>query len=129
MAPNAESHILQIKIIKYLLPGLFLLKIFFSFSHNEYKTPIKKGGSPFSFLRKKTSKGQFRLRLLGQRFWKQRHLCLAEIKTKHKGVVVALKKVFWTRHFGNMFMESSVMADILNRSNFYFTFSYNLRIL
>ena len=40
-----------------------------------------------------------------------------------------LKKVIWASHFGNIFMESSVMADILNRSNFYFTFSYNLRIL
>ena len=40
-----------------------------------------------------------------------------------------LKKVCWTTHFGNIFMESSVMADILNRNNFYFTFSYNLRIL
>ena len=39
----------------------------------------------------------------------------------HKGVVVALKNVFWTSHFGNMFMESSVMAEILNTSNFYFT--------
>ena len=40
-----------------------------------------------------------------------------------------LKKVSWTSQFGNIFMESSVMADILNRNNFYFTFSYNLRIL
>ena len=40
-----------------------------------------------------------------------------------------LKKVSWASHFGNIFMKSSVMADILNKSNFYFTFSYNLRIL
>ena len=42
-----------------------------------------------------------------------------------------LENVSWASHFGNIFMESSwsVMADILNRSNFYFTFSYNLRIL
>ena len=40
-----------------------------------------------------------------------------------------LKKVCRTTHFGNIFMESSVMADILNRNNFYFTFSYNLHIL
>ena len=40
-----------------------------------------------------------------------------------------LKKVSWASHFGNIFMESSVMADILNRNNFYFTFFYNLRIL
>ena len=40
-----------------------------------------------------------------------------------------LKKVNWATHFGNIFMESSVMADILNRNNFYFTFSYNLHIL
>ena len=98
MAPNAESHIIQIKTIKYLLPGLFLLKIYFSLSHNEFKTPVRKkkrgGGSPFSFLREKTSKGQFRLGLLGQHFWKQRHLqCLAEIKAKLKGVVVALRKL------------------------------------
>ena len=39
------------------------------------------------------------------------------------------KKVSWASHFGNIFMESSVMADILNRNNFYFTFAYNLRIL
>ena len=47
MAPNAESHIVQIKIIKYILPGLFLLKIYFYFSHNEFKTPVKKGGPRF----------------------------------------------------------------------------------
>ena len=38
-----------------------------------------------------------------------------------------LKKVSWASHFGNISMESSVMADILNRNNF--TFSYNLRLL
>ena len=40
-----------------------------------------------------------------------------------------LKKVSWASHFGNIFMESSVMANILNRNNFYFTFFYNLHIL
>ena len=40
-----------------------------------------------------------------------------------------LKKVSWASHFGNIFMERSVMADILNRSKFYSTFSCNLRIL
>ena len=56
-------------------------------------------------------------------------LCLAEIKARHKGVGIALKKVSWACHFGNIFMKSSLMADILNRSNFYFTFSFYLRIL
>ena len=46
-------------------------------------------------------------------------LCLAEIRAKHKGVGIVLKKVSWASHFGNIFMESSLMADILNRSNFY----------
>ena len=40
-----------------------------------------------------------------------------------------LKKVNRASYFGSIFMESSVMADILNRSNFYFTSCYNLRIL
>ena len=40
-----------------------------------------------------------------------------------------LKKVSQAGHFGNIFMKSSVMADILNRNNFYFTFFYNFRIL
>ena len=38
------------------------------------------------------------------------------------------KVVSWASHFDNIFMESSVMADILNRSNFYFTFSFHLGI-
>ena len=29
-----------------------------------------------------------------------------------------LKKVSWASHFGNIFMDSSVMADILNRTAF-----------
>ena len=29
-----------------------------------------------------------------------------------------LKKVSWASRFGNIFMESSVMADILNRTTF-----------
>ena len=41
------------------------------------------------------------------------------------------KGVSWAGHFGNIFMESSVMADILNRSNFHFTlsFSFGIRLL
>ena len=52
-------------------------------------------------------------------------LCLAEIKERHKGVGISLKNVSWASH---IFMKSSLMADILNRSNFYLTFSFHLRI-
>ena len=55
-------------------------------------------------------------------------LCLAEIRAKHKGVWIVLKKVSWASHFGNIFMKSSLMADILNKSNFYLTFSFYLSI-
>ena len=44
MVPNAESHIIQIKIIKYLLPGLFLLKIHIYFlATTSLKQQLKKG--------------------------------------------------------------------------------------
>ena len=56
-------------------------------------------------------------------------LCLAKIKARHKGVGIALKNVSWASHFWYyIFMKSSLMADILNRSNFYLTFSFYLRI-
>ena len=48
-------------------------------------------------------------------------LCLAKIKERHKGVGIALKNVSSASH---IFMKSSLMADILNRSNFYLTFSF-----
>ena len=41
-------------------------------------------------------------------------LCLAEIKARHKELELP-----WASHFGNIFMKSALMADILNRSNFY----------
>ena len=56
-------------------------------------------------------------------------LCLADIKARHKGVGIALSNVSWASHFGNIFMKSSLMTDILNRINFYLTFSFYLRIL
>ena len=56
-------------------------------------------------------------------------LCLAEIKARHKVAGIALKNVSWASHFGNIGMKSSLMADILNRSNFYLTLSFYLRIL
>ena len=53
-------------------------------------------------------------------------LCLAKIKERDEGVGIALKNVSSASH---IFMKSSLMADILNRSNFYLTFSFYLRIL
>ena len=37
------------KKIQPYYPDFFLLNIYFWCSHNEYKTQIKKGGSPYSF--------------------------------------------------------------------------------
>ena len=62
VALNAEFLIIHIKITDLLSRFLFLFNIYFSWSNNELKTPTT--ASPFLFHRKKTTKGQFRLKMI-----------------------------------------------------------------
>ena len=53
-------------------------------------------------------------------------LCLAKIKERYKGVGIALKNLKNVSSASHIFMKSSLMADILNKSNFYLTFSFSV---